>query len=58
LGPSRHRSIKGRFILSINDRPEIRNTFSGFNFDEVDTTYQLGGMAHAKKVTELVIANL
>lgn len=52
------RTIKGRFILSINDRPEIRQTFAGFNFDEVDTTYQLGGMANPKKVTELVISNL
>jgi DNA adenine methylase len=51
------RGIKGRFILSINDTPEIRETFSGFNFEEVPTTYQVGGMEKAKAVTELVISN-
>lgn len=52
------RSIKGRFILSINDTPEIRQIFAGFEIEEVPTTYQLGGMAKVKAVTELVISNL
>lgn len=36
------RALKGRFILSINDVPEIRAIFAGFTIEEVGTTYQLG----------------
>lgn len=50
-------ALKGRFILSINDRPEIRDLFSGFRIEEVKTTYQVGGNDNAKAVTELVISN-
>jgi DNA adenine methylase len=28
-------SIKGRFILSINDHPEIRRVFASFNIEEI-----------------------
>jgi DNA adenine methylase len=31
--------LKGRFILSLNDTPEIRDTFAGFAFEEVRLTY-------------------
>lgn len=34
--------LQGRFILSINDVPEIRKTFAGFRIDEVETTYTIG----------------
>jgi DNA adenine methylase len=40
---ARLRSLKGRFILSINDRPETRAVFDGFGADEVDLTYSVGG---------------
>ncbi len=52
------KSIKGRFVLSINDHPEIRQLFAEFVIKEEDTTYQLGGMSNLKKVTELVIINI
>jgi hypothetical protein len=32
------RGISGRFILSLNDRPEVRETFSGFDIEAVETT--------------------
>lgn len=35
-------AIAGRFILSINDRPEIREIFARFDIDQVDVTYQVG----------------
>lgn len=38
---ARLRSLKGRFILSINDVPEIRETFAGFVMDEVELAYQV-----------------
>lgn len=48
-------SIKGRFILSLNDHPDVRAIFSGFAIEEVETTYQIGGMDRAKRVGELII---
>lgn len=50
--------IKGRFLLSINDTPEVRGIFTGFNLREVTTTYQVGTRhGHGKKARELLIAN-
>lgn len=50
-------SIKGRFILSINDAPEIRQIFSGFEIKEVPTKYTVGGGEKQKAVQELLFAN-
>lgn len=47
--------IRGRFILSINDHPEIRRIFSGFDLEEVGTTYTTG--AKAKPARELIVSN-
>ena len=35
--------LKGRFILSINDRPEVRATFAGFTAEEVALNYSVAG---------------
>lgn len=49
------RGIRGQFILSINDTPEIRDIFAAFSMRGVDTTYSVsGGAAPAK---ELIISN-
>lgn len=34
--------IKGRFLMSINDVPEIRQIFGRFSIEEVTTTYSIG----------------
>ena len=48
------RGLKGRFILSLNDRPEVRETFAGFALEEVATHYY----ARAKRTAaELLIGN-
>lgn len=49
--------IEGRFLFSINDRPEVRDLFAGFNIEPVETTYTVakGG---AKRVGELIISNV
>lgn len=52
---ARLRHIKGRFILSINDRPEIRALFSGFSVEAVETTYSLPGGGNAQRAGELII---
>lgn len=49
-------SIRGRFLLSVNDHPDVRTIFSGFDMEAVRTTYSVGGMDRAKRVGELVIS--
>lgn len=51
------RALKGRFILSINDVPEIREIFSGFAIEAVTTTYSIQGKGKAPKAAELIISN-
>ncbi|AKM09893.1 DNA adenine methylase [Croceicoccus naphthovorans] len=47
-------SIEGRFILSINDAPQVREIFAAFPFDVVETTYTIS-QGDAQKVGELII---
>ena len=49
--------IKGRFLLSINDVPEIRETFGKFTIAEVATTYSIGQQARGKSRAELLVSN-
>lgn len=46
-------TIKGRFVLSLNDRPEVREIFADFNVIQVDLNYYVGGAP--KAVKEVVI---
>lgn len=50
------RSLKGRFILSLNDRPEVRQTFAGFDLEEVRTRYTANNR-HGRHAAELLISN-
>ncbi|WP_420587244.1 DNA adenine methylase [Ruegeria sp.] len=50
-------TIKGRFILSINDRPEIRDLFAWADIEEVETTYSAKKNGVHKRVSELLISN-
>ncbi|MEN3144572.1 hypothetical protein ABDF71_21520 [Ochrobactrum sp. WV_118_8] len=47
--------IKGRFIMSINDVPEIRSIFSAFDIEDVDLTYAAAD-GKGKVVNELIIS--
>ena len=50
--------LKGRFILSLNDRPEMREIFSAFEVQAVKTTYSAGSKSgQGKKVGEVLISN-
>jgi DNA adenine methylase len=49
LGP-----LKGRFIMSINDTPEIRAIFAGFTTEDVELSYRLSGKVTPAK--ELIIS--
>jgi DNA adenine methylase len=49
-------NLKGKFILSINDVPQIRELFSNFYIKEVKTRYSLSKNS-SSHVTELLITN-
>ena len=46
--------IKGRWLMSINDHPEVRRLFGRFRIDEEPVSYRVGGAV--KPVVELVIS--
>ena len=46
--------LKGRFIMSINDVPEIRKLFAAFTIEEVSLTYSVSG-GKGKPARELII---
>lgn len=48
--------LKGRFILSLNDTPEVRKIFRRFPREKVETTYTVGGNHKAKLIGELIIS--
>lgn len=50
------RGIRGRFVMSINDRPEVRAIFAGFEMVAVDTTYTMA-RGNAARAGELLISN-
>lgn len=47
-------SIKGRFMISLNDRPEVREIFSRFPITRFDLTYTVAGGA-GKEVGEVLV---
>jgi DNA adenine methylase len=50
-------TIKGRFLLSLNDHPEVRRIFSHFDLAAVETTYSIGGPARPSgRARELLIS--
>ncbi|MBU3953143.1 MAG: DNA adenine methylase, partial [Proteobacteria bacterium] len=49
-------SIKGKFILSINDHPDMWEVFKEFQIQEVSLIYSVG--KKATKANELIIKNL
>ncbi|PCI85794.1 MAG: DNA methyltransferase [Hyphomicrobiales bacterium] len=50
------KGLKGRFILSLNDRPEVREIFNSFEIEVVNVTYTLASKS-AKKVGEVMVSN-
>ncbi|WP_162292629.1 hypothetical protein [Hartmannibacter diazotrophicus] len=48
--------IKGAFVLSINERPEVREWFGAFRFQSVRLKYTVGDGA-AKPAEELIISS-
>jgi DNA adenine methylase len=50
------KGLKGKFLLSINDTPEIRDLFGSFRIEKEGTTYMMNKQGK-KKVVELLIMN-
>ncbi|MEX2126985.1 MAG: DNA adenine methylase [Xanthobacteraceae bacterium] len=49
------RGLQGRFILTINDRPETRKAFAGFARRSVGLSYTIAGGEHRRPARELFI---
>ena len=49
-------SLKGRFLLSLNDTPQIREIFAGFTIDAVEVGYSINGKAQSV-AGEVLISN-
>lgn len=47
-------TIQGRFIMTINDRPEVREMFAAFDQEQVEVNYRLSGPVTPAR--ELIIA--
>jgi DNA adenine methylase len=50
--------LRGRFVLSLNDTPGVRQVFRRFEIEAVETTYSISGLAGAGrgKVGEVLIS--
>lgn len=49
--------IRGRFLLSLNDRPEVRRAFARFEIEAVETSYSIAGGGGRGRVGEVLISN-
>lgn len=49
--------IQGKFLLSINDHPEIRELYAGFNVKEVEVRYSVCRTDKSSMAKELIIGN-
>lgn len=50
--------LQGRFILSLNDHPDVRSIFAGFAQIQEDVRYTVSGSARATLAGELIITNV
>jgi DNA adenine methylase len=50
-------SIKGRFLLSINDNTQVRQTFDRFTMTPLKTSYSIANRTGATAAGELLISN-
>lgn len=49
------RALKGKAIISLNDHPDIRRAFDGFQMDAVPIQYTVGGGGKGADRMELII---
>ncbi|SKA99834.1 DNA adenine methylase [Caloramator quimbayensis] len=52
------KNLKGKFLLTINDHPEVKEWYRGFNIKEVEVNYSVSREQSARgKYKELIITN-
>lgn len=51
-------ALGGKFLLSLNDHPDVCRIFERFAMVQVDVTYSVGGGDKTQKAKELVISNV
>ncbi len=51
------KGLRGAFVLTLNDVPEVRKLFKWAKVESVGLTYSLQGMGRAKPAKELIISN-
>lgn len=53
------RGVKGRFLMTINDTPEVREIFKAFRIEEVEIKYSMSreAVSRSEVNTELIISN-
>ncbi len=49
-------AVKGKFILSLNDTPGVRETFSAFHIEALKTRYSISG-TKKQEAAEVLISN-
>lgn len=49
-------NLKGKFILTLNDRPEVRQTFGRFHLKPIDLAYS-AARSNGQRYSELLITN-
>lgn len=49
------KALQGRAIVTLNDHPDIRALFSGFEYERVEIQYTVGGSANTVSRGELII---
>jgi DNA adenine methylase len=50
-------ALRGRFVLSLNDRPEVRALFGDFHLLPVQTLYTIHARINTSQAAELLISN-
>jgi putative IMPACT (imprinted ancient) family translation regulator len=51
------KNIKGKFMISYNDSPNIRRVFAQYNIKGISTTYSATSTADARIAKEVIITN-
>jgi DNA adenine methylase len=51
-------TLKGRFILSLNDVDEVRRAFAGFEIEQVETVYSVNNTKPGKTGREVIITRV
>lgn len=49
-------TVKGKFILSLNDTPGVRETFCDFRIEAIKTRYSISG-SNKQEASEVLITN-